>query len=790
MVAGRSPHTRNASTHSGSVASQHTITTGEAEEDETFFSISFLSSLPASELESKAEVIATHFHRVTASEHLAAGNTAQLPPPEIIEMIRSVEELNEALRCLWTWVQKLHTSVRLGLQQSAVLCASVLQQVAACVDNGGASESEALERHLVSAPHISPSAVADTIADILETGLIRHSMHLDAADRFLDFVVSACSCALLKAPAILGCARIMSLLCQLLQWSDVDCPPTPRFGRLTRAHQVPGGEERRPIINVHLFMIQRRAATAIINLFRGNRENKAAALSLSLQVAESKNRTASHRPGGQPQSSSVLRVLHRVIVATSDDYYFQLQCLEILFRLYVFDRATFSAAAPAAGIDSVMLSGLSRVRNDANVLQSLEQLLVETLELNHRIVTQVDPALSNSTKDTDPEGENSATVVALDTVRVELQWTTSQSVKGGATVPLSGPTVLYFNPRYLVFMPSAQGSGPSSPTAQQQPLPPGEPVTVLFEDIVSMRLRDRRVSLQVQTIGSSPSCLAPILLSTALPPPTTPLVPATTMTLLVHLTETALREHLRNGVIHQWIVASKPRQTPKIPQQDIHRRSASPKGNQADERHSDANSSKPRAGGSSNSRVRPRSSSAVQSREDDVMPPPPPVPPQTAATSRPAAPRSALTSPAAIQQSKKAILEAVTLEVQQLVDSYRDACAKDRESFERLSVQSVSQYQTAIQEIKSDAQQAVLQLNDGLVKLRKEFREILHDIDALVGWCEGSSAPTLKQSESTLLLQLKDLVDAELGALHELLVKNASDYDVDETIASVLMQQS
>ncbi|KPA73689.1 hypothetical protein ABB37_09618 [Leptomonas pyrrhocoris] len=185
-----------------------------------------------------------------------------------------------------------------------------------------------------------------------------------------------------------------------------------------------------------------------------------------------------------------------VCLENASDFFFQMQCVEVLYRLYK-HRASFltdvQASSSAAGLSPYLLRGIEELPNDSTLLLSIHQLL------------------DNYNRDEHPDR-----VVAFPVLHMEVDG-----------VAVSRATTIYFSPLLLVVLLTG-----SSAT--------GGYLTIPYEHVRSVKLsKDHKLELRLYVV---PAKLALVMSVEG----------EGRDKLLVSMTRATMHE-LRTSVVHQWV---------------------------------------------------------------------------------------------------------------------------------------------------------------------------------------------------------------------------------------------
>ncbi|KAG5487387.1 hypothetical protein CUR178_08473 [Leishmania enriettii] len=239
------------------------------------------------------------------------------------------------------------------------------------------------------------------------------------------------------------------------------------------------------------YRVHRSCCSALISLLRGSQENK-------------------NRFG--PECATIA-----ACIDASSDFFFQMQCVEVLYRLYKHCRTFLThAAAPGASaslssssnavasgvaINPYLLRGIEELPNDSTLLICIHQLL------------------DNYNRDVHPDKVISFAVLHIDVA--------------GVTVTCA--TTLYFSPLLLVVPLSGTSSSSSSG---------GGYLTIPYEHVRSVKLtKDHKLELRLYVI---PAKLSHVM----------SLTEDGMDKLHVSLTRTTMRD-LRTSVVHEWVAERK-----------------------------------------------------------------------------------------------------------------------------------------------------------------------------------------------------------------------------------------
>lgn len=634
--------------------------------------------------------------------------------------------LDAALQLTPHWLSKLHTALRLGLHAAAGVLISILRATALMVQS-----SDDLERVVDSLRAGVPDALAlvcATVIDMVDAGVVRRGFTPRCAEFWMEWVQAMCSTSLKEGKGQwLGQERMQALLFELLSipWGHGDSDaasghhaPFALSPGIARSSQSSNSDEV-----VYLFTLQRAAAASIINLYRGNKDNKDIGLSRYVWTLQD-------------------------TLLSAVDYYLQLQCVEILFRLFHYnpaavlkpqsavststsakDRKAAAVQKRNPSLDDRITAGLQRVKNDAhNLLKGLEDILADI----NRAASREDD------------------VFGVDAARLDT------STDSGGSRVISGPTVLYFNRVFLLFMVSDT---------------PGVAVTIPHRDVRSMRLsKDRKISLRLSVIP------APLQQEFGMATGQ-----ETSDILHVHLTDSSLKL-LRTKPVQFWIESAKQRLQALCAAggesvTNAEQRSV-PRG---PSRGKSIEGAKPPAlscaSPQSSSSKRSRSAAPAASSGDQQAPR------QRIASTRSVVPpgpdfvdrveeevRAAMEKRIHERQAaKEDILAAATHEMQRRIFSYREGNAQDRDALEDACRQDAAHCRALLSKVKEDAAASVERLNRGLEDINRVMEVVSGHLNRLQEMTV-SVPDAARHFEVAQVEALKLFVDSELVDMQKELV--------------------
>ena len=231
------------------------------------------------------------------------------------------------------------------------------------------------------------------------------------------------------------------------------------------------------------YRVHRNCCSALISLLRGSQANKM-------------------RFG--PECAVIAACLE-----DSSDFFFQMQCVEVLYRLYkhkscyltdlpVASTSSTATAAPrGAGISPFLLRGIEELPNDSTLLLSIHQLL------------------DSYNRDAHPDR-----IVAFPVLHMEVDG-----------VEVSRATTMYFSPLLLVVL------LPGGST--------GSYLTIPYEHVRSVKLsKDHKLELRLYVIPAKLACVMSLKEGEGRDK------------LLVSMTRATMQE-LRTSVVHQWVAERK-----------------------------------------------------------------------------------------------------------------------------------------------------------------------------------------------------------------------------------------
>ncbi|KPI87829.1 hypothetical protein ABL78_3056 [Leptomonas seymouri] len=233
------------------------------------------------------------------------------------------------------------------------------------------------------------------------------------------------------------------------------------------------------------YRVHRNCCSALISLLRGSQVNKS-------------------RFG--PDCAVIAACLEN-----SSDFFFQMQCVEVLYRLYKHNSRSLTdlqaPASTAASISPYLLRGIEELPNDSTLLLSIHQLL------------------DNYNRDAHPDR-----IVAFPVLRIQVEG-----------VEVSRATTLYFSPRLLVvLLPGGAGGY----------------LTIPYEHVRSVKLsKDHRLELRLYIIPAKLALIMSLEEGEGRDK------------LTVSMTRATMHE-LRTSVVHQW-VAERKRNAPRRTVQQV-----------------------------------------------------------------------------------------------------------------------------------------------------------------------------------------------------------------------------
>ncbi|CBZ23020.1 conserved hypothetical protein [Leishmania mexicana MHOM/GT/2001/U1103] len=237
------------------------------------------------------------------------------------------------------------------------------------------------------------------------------------------------------------------------------------------------------------YRVHRNCCSALISLLRGSQENKS-------------------RLG--PECATIAACLD-----ASSDFFFQMQCVEVLYRLYKHRNCFLAhAAAPAnamtlgVAINPSLLRAIEALPNDSTLLHCIHQLL------------------DSYNRDVHPDK-----VIAFSVLHIEV-----------AGVTMARATTLYFSPLLLVVLLPDTGSSSSSSGGGGGG--GGGYLTIPYEHVRSVKLtKDHKLELRLYVI---PPKLSHVM----------SLAQEGRDKLYVSLTRATMRE-LRTSIVHEWVAERK-----------------------------------------------------------------------------------------------------------------------------------------------------------------------------------------------------------------------------------------
>ncbi|CAM36468.1 conserved hypothetical protein [Leishmania braziliensis MHOM/BR/75/M2904] len=239
------------------------------------------------------------------------------------------------------------------------------------------------------------------------------------------------------------------------------------------------------------YRVPRNCCGALISLLRGSRENK-------------------NRFG--PECATIAACLD-----ASSDFFFQMQCVEVLYRLYKHRSSFLTQAATPAALTSVS-SAPANERTASVALHSYLLRGIEGLPNDSTLLHCIHQLLDNYNSDVHPDKIRPFAVLHIDV----------------AGVTVARATTLYFSPLLLVARLPDNSSSSSG----------GNYLTIPFEHVRSVKLtKDHKLELRLYVI---PAKLSHVMSVTQ----------DGMDKLHVSMTRATMRE-LRTSVVHQWVAERK-----------------------------------------------------------------------------------------------------------------------------------------------------------------------------------------------------------------------------------------